>query len=55
MKKKKKKETMRRDLKRDLEKIRRRRLYHLPPVSVIVLFFVLVLNFILFLIVLYCE
>jgi len=50
----KKTEIIRRGLKRDLEKVRRRELCHLSPVSAIILFFVLVLNLILLLIVSNC-
>jgi len=37
-----------------LEKVRRRELHYLPPISTIVLFFVFVLFFILFLVVFNC-
>ena len=50
----KKIEMRKRGPKMVLEKVRRRELCYLPPISVMVLFFVLVLNFILFLVVSNC-
>ena len=50
----KKTKMRKRGLRMALEKVRRKRLYYLSPVSIIFLFFVLVLNFILFLVVFNC-
>ena len=50
----KKIETRKRGLRMALGKVRRRELYCLSPISIIVLFFVLVLNFILFLVMSNC-
>ena len=54
METKRKIETIRRGPRMALGKVRKRRLYCLPSVSITVLFFVLVLNFILYLVTFNC-